>query len=78
MKKLIATTLAALMLGSVAVGTAVQPAAAASYSYSVHIGTPMHHKHHKHWHPRHRVCVVHWRHHHTVKVRVCYWVPGHW
>jgi|SwirhisoilCB2_FD_contig_31_26362923_length_273_multi_2_in_0_out_0_1 hypothetical protein len=74
MKKIIATTLAALMLASVSVGVAVQPAAA--ISYTVHIGSPMMHKHHKHWHPRHRICITHWRHHHPV--RVCYWVPGHW
>ena len=71
MKKIIATTLAALMLAGVALGGAVETASAAPYS--MHMQFPTVH-HSKHWH-QHMVCTVKWRHHH--KVRVCFWVPSH-
>jgi len=71
MKKFLATTMAALMLCGVAVGSATPTSAA---SYSVQITTkPMATHHHKHWH-QHLWCKTKWRHHH--KIKVCIWVPN--
>ena len=73
MKKIIGTTLAALMLAAISAGGMAAPAAAAPY----HSMTPMHQmaKHHsKHWH-QHLVCKTNWHHHKRVKL--CFWVPNH-
>jgi hypothetical protein len=64
MKKLLATTVAALLLTGVSVGSSVAPAAAAPYH--------SHHSYHSRHHHPHLVCGTHWHHHH--KVRVCYLV----
>ena len=72
MKKIVATTLAALMLAAVSVGGTIETASAAPYSMHPNFHVVI--KHPKHWH-EHLVCTTHWRHHH--KVKVCYWVPNH-
>jgi len=69
MNKVIATTIAALMLAGLSVGATV-PAMAAS--------APVHHAavvthHGAHWH-MHRHCKTELRHHHHVKV--CTWVKN--
>ena len=73
MKKIIGTTLAALMLATVSVGVVAAPAVAAPY-HSMNSMHPMAKKHPKHWH-EHFVCKTSWHHH--KKVKLCMWVPNH-
>ena len=74
MKRIIATTLTALMLAGVAAGGSLQTASAAPFHPLIHAIVSMS-THHKHWH-EHQVCKRTWHHHH--KVTVCYWVPNHY
>jgi hypothetical protein len=70
MKKIIATTLATLMIAAVSVGGAT-----AAPNHSMYPSHPIVSQHHpRHWH-QHLVCKTVWHHHH--KAKACMWVPNH-